>query len=303
MRAILKCDTIKDIVFDEAGKVITSELVDLCKLDNPSLLRSKEKENLQSLTWDSINEEFKVRCPKFHQFLLSSVSNPSHSRNVYKKDSALLPPMVDAGCQLISVFNENLDAVRKIKSVVLKKGGLKKIAFKRLASLNNCMGYNATSNMFESFGKKFDQTLKEWKTQVEEDVKQEKLLIAEKEQTLSANEPALVDELEAKIQDHRDKMHPGYSFTSDNVDIRCNARQMTVKNRDKDNHLYHLLAFKNRVSSNHLSSDSQSKDINKEPFTTFLPNAQEQEILIDEFLILVGHKWCTYIPALGWFKE
>ena len=40
----------------------------------------------------------------------------------------------------------------------------------------------------------------------------------------------------------------------------------------------------------------------KEPFTTFLPNVDEQAQLINELVVLVGHKWASHIPALQWFK-
>ena len=38
--------------------------------------------------------------------------------------------MLDAGCQLIAIFNEEMNVTRKLKSVILKKGGLKKVGFK-----------------------------------------------------------------------------------------------------------------------------------------------------------------------------
>ena len=128
----------QSIVYDKVSNLITMELTGLCVLWEPSLLRQKAKD-LVSLKWSDIYEELSKRCPLFLKFLLASVSNPSQSRNVHKKGEALPPPMLDAGCQLISVFNSDLDATRRVKSIVLKKGGLKKIGFKRLASLNTCL--------------------------------------------------------------------------------------------------------------------------------------------------------------------
>ena len=79
--------------------------------------------------------------------------------------------MLDAGCQLISVFNSDLDATRRVKSIVLKKGDLKKIGFKRLASLNTC--YNSTNTLMEKLGQGYDSKLVDWKEEVELGVKRE----------------------------------------------------------------------------------------------------------------------------------
>ena len=135
--SVFKNEECSKYILEQAAKQITKELTGLCKVSQPSLLRQKEKDKLISLKWDAVNNELKDRCPLFHKFLTASVSNPSQTRNIHKKDEAILPPMLDAGCQLISVFNSDLDATRRIKSVVLKKGGLKKVGFKRFVVINN----------------------------------------------------------------------------------------------------------------------------------------------------------------------
>ena len=67
--------------------------------------------------------------------------------------------MLYAACQLISVFNADLDATRRVKSIALRKGGLKKIGFKRLASLNTCLSYNSTITLMEKLGQEHDSLL------------------------------------------------------------------------------------------------------------------------------------------------
>ena len=116
---------------------------------------------------------------------------------------------------------------------------LKKVGFQRLSSLYHSMGYKATNTMFEKFGKDFDKDLKVWKETVEKDSKKEKSLI-EKEMKKNTLKP--------KLSCRTIGMHPGYSFTGDNVDIRCKPRQMTMKNRNKDHHMFQLVAFQNSVS-------------------------------------------------------
>ena len=241
----------QNILFDKVSNCITKEVTGLCVLSQPSLLRGKAKEELAKLKWSDIYDELSKRCPLFLRFLLASVSNPLQARNKHKKDDALHPPMLDAGCQLISVFNSDLDATRRVKSIILKKGGLKKIGFKRLSSLNICQSYNSTNTLMEKPGQGFDRIILGWKDEVEKGVNKEVEILESLKEAQAAGNVDQVKEREAELHSHRESMHPGYSFTGDNVDMNCTPRQMTLKNRKKDHHMFQIVAFKNRVTSNH----------------------------------------------------
>ncbi|KAL9977168.1 hypothetical protein ACROYT_G014546 [Oculina patagonica] len=59
----------------------------------------------------------------------------------------------------------------------------------------------------------------------------------------------LIELMDAELHSHRNPMHPGYSFTGDNVDMKCTPLQMTL-NRNKDHHMFQIAAFKNCVLNN-----------------------------------------------------
>ncbi|XP_070564467.1 uncharacterized protein [Ptychodera flava] len=109
--------------------------------------------------------------------------------------------------------------------------------------------------------------------------------------------------LEAELNDHTDLMHPGYSFTGDNVDIRNKVRQMTITHQNRDHHMFHIVAYKNRVSGNDLHNEEPRSDVKKVPFTNFLPSLSENEILAEEFSYLVAKTWTTHIPSLQRYGE
>lgn len=155
----------------------------------------------------------------------------------------------------------------------------------------------------EKLGEGFDKKLLEWKEEVESGEKQEQDMLKLLKNAEVANNTSLIEECKSKLEKHRETMHPGYSFTGDNVDINCATRQMTLKNRNKDHHLFQLVAFKNRVPSNHLPSSVPSADVNKLPFSSFIPSLEEQTILKKEMILFVGLKWAQYIPALSWLKD
>lgn len=304
-RAFFAIADAKSEVLQLACKEITSELVGLCSKANPSVLRESSPEDLAKFSWEVVHDELKNRAPVYLQFLESTVTNPSQRRNVVKKKDALVVPMLDAGCQLISVFNEDMNATRKLTSVILKKGGLKKVAFKRLSPVYISMGYGATNTLFESAGKGFDKVLKDWKCQVEEGVQREHSILQRLETAAGDDgaESELVHQLNEELDHHRTTMHPGYSFTGDNVDMRILPRQMTLTNKNKDHHMYQMVAFKNRISSNHLPNTSPKNDASQGLFSSFLPNAEDQSTLIEELIILIGHVWGKYISSLAWFTE
>lgn len=297
--AVLAIPDLNDVIYQLISKKITSEIVGLCSKTNPSVLRKTSPKELAEFSWDKVNQELLSRAPRFIQFLQSAITNPSQNRNVLKTKSVLDGPMLNAGCQLIAIFNEDMNATRKIMSVILKKGGLKKIAFKRLSPLYVCMGYAATNTLFEIAGQGFDNTLKVWKEQVEENVKQENHLL----HCLENASESEADKLSRELENHRKTMHPGYSFTGDNVDMRILPRQMTLNNKNKDHHMYQLIAFKNRIPSNDFSNKQYSNDVKSLPLSIFLPSAKEQSTLVDELVVLIGHIWSQYIPSLEWFQE
>jgi hypothetical protein len=128
-----------------AARRVNNEITNLCATSNPSILGKTSKEDLVKFSWDNIHKELKERVPMFMRFIEASVQNPSQEKNVNKKDDNVIPPMCDAPSQLISIFSEGMCATRRIKSVILKKNGLKKIGFQRLARIYACMGYKSTN--------------------------------------------------------------------------------------------------------------------------------------------------------------
>ena len=168
-------------------------------------IESDNQRRSNSFDMGEIDSELWERTPRFHQFLTASVSNPSQARNIFKKGTVLITPMWDASCQLIFAHSEQTSATCHLRSIILK-GGLKKVGFKRLSPLYNCIGYNATNIMSENFGKDFDAEQKVWKNTVEEDVKKDNNPTESKAREDGNNEA--IKEANAYLIQHRQTMHP-----------------------------------------------------------------------------------------------
>lgn len=90
-----------------------------------------------------------------------------------------------------------------MKSIVLKKGDLKKISFKRLASLNTCLSHNSTNTLMEKLEQGYDSKLMKWKGEVEIRVKTEVEILESLKQAQTAENENQIKEREAELHTHR----------------------------------------------------------------------------------------------------
>lgn len=100
--------------------------------------------------------------------------------------------------------------------------------------------------MMEKLGDVFDRKNLEWKKEVEKGVRDENEILASLETAQAANDQDGIEQCESTLTTHRETMHPGYSFTGDNVDINCATRQMTLKNSNKDHHMFLIVSLRIR---------------------------------------------------------
>ena len=78
-------------------------------------------------------------------------------------------------------------------------------------------------------------------------------------------------------------MHKGSYFVEDNVDIRTKVRHMTVKTQNKDQPMFQLCAYKNRISGNIFDNTNQKDNIDTIEFHNLVANVEEEKKLAEEF--------------------
>ncbi|XP_060583148.1 uncharacterized protein LOC132739445, partial [Ruditapes philippinarum] len=216
------------------------------------------------------------------------------------KKKSIMPALLFALSVLISTFCSEMNLVKKVISVVLKRGGAKKRLFNSLSNLNICMSYRSTNTLFKSFGKDFDLKLKEWKNLVELDTEMERKLC----KNLSQTDNTLQKEtLQAELNKHKSSMHPGYQFVGDNVDFIVKVRHMSSRNQNKDHHLFNCVAYKNRLSGNNLSYQRHVLDFNDYNLSELLPTVDDNQILLENLTHHVMRIWTENIPTLKFCEE
>ena len=296
---------------------IKEEVKLLCATSSNSLLRKCDKEDLQSFSFKAIAKEWIDRAPLFYKFLISSSTNPSAEvRNKFKKGEVLLQTQVAAGCKLLNAYNKEMKSLLAVNDIMFLKGGMKKSAFNRMQSTSDCHSYTTTIALADKLANDWDVPLREWKRDVEQAHEIEKELITQikyVQDTIDLcggqEDNALLAELvfgkldlEKRLSEHRSSMHPGYYFVGDNVDMVTKVRQMTSLNQHKDQHMYQMCAYENRVSGNDLDDSEPIQDSKTALFSQLVPGETEKDEMIVNFSYLVAKKWCQYLTYFAPFS-
>ena len=286
--------------------IIQAEVQGLCSKANMSILRKTDKESLSKFSWAALHVEWEKRAPHFLRVLTSAAQNISAmGKNVQKTPDAIRPAILCAGCKLVNIHSRDMNALRRINSILFKKGGLKKYAFRILTHTYDSLDYGTTIKMLDSFCINHDEKLLVWQKEVADSAKREQELkrkISRMSLSLEPSAKLATEVLKNDLHLLLKYMHPGYSFTSDNVDIQIKVRHMTRSRQNKDYHLYNMIAYKNRVSGNNLPNDIPVVHAEDIPLTTFLPNAEDNRHFLKEFGYLVAKVWAKHIPAMEWFS-
>lgn len=226
-KVILATVKLSDSVLKECCGQVTQEIKSLCSTNHPSCLRKKSKEDLQLFTWDILVSELQTKCPIFWQLLESATNNPNAKDNKVKTPSHIEKATCSAGAKLISIFNDDMCAIRHLNSIMLKKSGLKKIGFLRLCATYDAMCYNTTNTIQENFGKEHDEQVLIWKKEIEEEHAYEEKLMNEikiLQLAVIPGDPSsnlILEDRKNALKDYKKTLHPGKYYTSSIVIITC----------------------------------------------------------------------------------
>ncbi|XP_053398038.1 uncharacterized protein LOC123565316 [Mercenaria mercenaria] len=308
-----QCDSEKQLqkAINIVVTTIQQEMKCLCSKENKTILRSKTEDELSAFSWSLLSEEMNKTAPVFWQILQKSAYNPRQSLlNKTKTETYNIPGIGSVACKLVSLYNRELNAVQRMNSLCLLRGGAKKSAFRRLNATNDCLGYQSTLLMADQFGLRWESDLKKWVKQVDSDRKKEARLLnritslEEDSMFIEFDDPVesvhtlfMAENLKAEMSNLRSTMHSGYYFVGDNVDMKTKVRQMTLTNQNKDHHMYQVCAYKNRISGNDLDNTKPIDDIENVKFERFLPDDSDKVKLKDELSLFIAWQWTQSIPV------
>lgn len=270
-KIFLQTSDLKSSIIQAFTEMVNKEIADLCMKDNLSSIRSKGmgKDSLKSFSFDKFEQELQEVTPTFFAILKAAGQNQREERNKLRKGRAVQVGILTAAAKVIFIRCRDMNVVQQITTLMMKKGGLKKSGFKRLGKTFDCMNYKFANDLLDVFSSRFESTIQTWKEEVENPKCKGK----------------------------------GFVIGSDNVDWELGRRYITSDNQRKSIHKINAAAYENRVTNDHLPSDTSQQDISTVPLTEFLPGIEHNKVLSDHLIILVGNIWAEEIPALLWFKN
>ncbi|XP_062571098.1 uncharacterized protein LOC134233123 [Saccostrea cucullata] len=304
---IFQIPNVLECLKNKIYQILQSEIRNIVSKGFNSVLRRKDKQAVQSFSLEKVLKEWQKEAPVFLEILETIVSNPSQTRNKCKKDDALLPGIVSVGSKLLSIHNQELSLFQHINSIILLKGGCKKSTFRRLNSTFDCLSYPATLALADRYGADWDRNIRSWQVTVEQDRETEDQLMNSVhvyEELVRVHQDVdrdpeftlALSSARQDLQQHRKNMHPGYYFVGDNVDLRTKVRNMTITNQNKDQHMFQICAYENRVSGNHLDNSGPKTNIDTYNFKNLIPGEHEKKCFLSEAAFLVAQQWSKYIP-------
>ena len=96
---------------------------------------------------------------------------------------------------------------------------------------------------------------------------------------------------------------PGYQLTGDNVDLYVKVKHMSSTNQNSSIHWFNINAVLNRVNNNQLNNNKPIMSVLEMQNSQFLPSAQDNVNILQDFIPLVSCVLVTNISALQQFKK
>ena len=128
-KELLKNHSLRNQIVKEITIETKDDLRKLCKKDNISILRGHQKDALEKFSLSKLSDEMRNKLPLFWEILHGCITNPSQEQNKQKKGEVLLPQFLSSVSKLIHLYNRDMNLFQLMNSLIMMRGGCKKISF------------------------------------------------------------------------------------------------------------------------------------------------------------------------------
>ena len=165
---------------------------------------------------------------------------------------------MSAAGTLLLCRNKDMTAHATITGLQLKSGGATKFTHKRFHARSLSVSYTTTLQKQESLGIGFDEDVRRWKKEMEEDFERRKecqVHVEMLEHKIAEGSHEFSDvlqwrKLKEESRNLEESRHPGFMLVGDNIDFVTKPRHQTSERGKKDLHYFNFFAVKNKVRFN-----------------------------------------------------
>ena len=276
--ALLNSPQLRPVITDVIAKEIDEECQTVCgkAKTEPSLFRQSDMCALLGWSYSAQEKELRKKTPVLLKILQAAAMNKKALANTNKTYEDILPGIMTVAGTLFYMRSNRMNAHAMLAGLILKRGNADSMSFARLHAKGVCTAYSTVIRKQEQMGKDHDKPVLDWGLQVAADA--------------ANNVPP-------------ETRHPGFIIVGDNIDFSIKARHMTSTFQRKEFHLFNSLAIKNRVSAFHLPDEASVSDPNSISMMEFLPSADDESKLRDEWCIIGGRIITEHLVQLKWMTK
>ena len=273
---------ITNLINDESDKI--------CTPATKSTFRDSSSEGLSKFNFQTQLQEMEKYAPTLLHILQTSATSTHIFRNKLKTTESLTPAIMTAASILFNCRSQEMNAQQVMTGLTVLEGGCSKLVFQRLNARSLSSAYETVIKKQSMLGERFDGKVKEWARRVQR----------ANERNLDSS-TCSTEGLEGTSTSADETSCNMFQLVMDNVDMTVRTRHTSRERHGFDYHMVNVMAVKDRVTSP--PNYKPSTCVTDTELGTFLPSISDNNILKNNWAVLIGHIIANHIPALGWMKQ
>ena len=153
----------REAVLQILSRTVKKELEDICS-EKPTTFRlPREIKEISEISFNDQFKELQNRAPCLSRVITSAAYNERNlARNTVKTKETLTPGIVTASSIILNCRSQRINIITTKNSLILRRGGAKQRAFKRLNAMGICTSYKVAIDTQYKMGQDVDSTVKTW---------------------------------------------------------------------------------------------------------------------------------------------
>ncbi|XP_078581266.1 uncharacterized protein LOC144864791 isoform X2 [Branchiostoma floridae x Branchiostoma japonicum] len=266
----------------------------------PSILRKTSPKDLETFSYDEMEQELKSRAPTIHS-VLSTVGN---QKTIHTCVAASI---------IIRAKDNKMSALAYVINCILQHGGVKRSVFDRLCKMGITTSHKHAIRKQNEMSEHHDEPVKQWRKEIEQ-YTPPGMLAGSSEESWDTNFQCVITDEELAMMDigrlHITSPPPllnspprPYSIIFDNLNFHIKIHHQTTSQHNKIYNWTHHMAVQDRVTPHHLPDNGATKPLPDIDLDEVLPTIHTQVHYRRELIALCSRTITFYCLAFKPFQD